>query len=59
MQDIGLISPFAIKILLQFDQVEIDIYISFLRTFSRSSRRLSLAISKTIVLIVRIHIISF
>jgi hypothetical protein len=59
MQDIGLVSPLAIKYSLQFDQVEIDIYIGFLRMFSRLSRRLSLAISKTIVFIVRVYIISF
>jgi hypothetical protein len=59
MQDIGLVSPLTVKILLQFDQVEIDIYVGFLRIFSRLSRKLSLAIGKTIVLIVRVYIISF
>jgi hypothetical protein len=59
MQDISLVFLLAIKILLQFDQVEINICIGFLRTFSRSSRRLSLIIGETIVLIVRVYIISF
>jgi hypothetical protein len=59
MQDIGLVSLFTIKVLLQFDQVKINIYIGFLRIFSRLSRRLLLAISKTIVLIIRVYIISF
>jgi hypothetical protein len=59
MQDVGLVSLLVIKVSLQFDQVEMDVYIGFLRTFSRLSRRLSLVISKTIVLIVRVYIISF
>jgi hypothetical protein len=33
MQDISLVSLLAIKLLLQFDQVEVNIYISFLRIF--------------------------
>jgi hypothetical protein len=59
MQDIGLVSLLVVKVLLQFDQVEINICIGFLRTFSRLSKRLSLVISKTIVLIIRVYIISF
>jgi hypothetical protein len=59
MQDISLVFFLAIEVSLQFDQVEIDIYIGFLRIFSRSSRKLLLVISKTIVLIIRVYIISF
>jgi hypothetical protein len=36
-----------------------DICIGFLRMFLRSSRKLLLTIGKTIVLIVRVYIISF
>jgi hypothetical protein len=36
-----------------------DIYIGFLRIFSRLSRKLLLAIGKTIVLIIRVYIVSF
>jgi hypothetical protein len=59
MQDIDLVFPLAVKYLLQFDQVEMDVYIGFLRIFSRSSRRLSLIINKIITLIIRVYIVSF
>jgi hypothetical protein len=59
VQDVGLVSFLAVEVLLQFDQVEMDIYIGFLRTFSRSSRRLLFVISETIILIVGVYIISF
>jgi hypothetical protein len=36
-----------------------DIYIGFLRIFLRLSRKLSLAIGKIIILIIRVYIISF
>jgi hypothetical protein len=55
MQDIDLVSFLAIEYLLQFDQVKIDVCVSFLRIFSRSSRRLSLVVNKTIALTVRCY----
>jgi hypothetical protein len=36
-----------------------DVYIGFLRIFLRLFRKLLLVISKTIVLIIRVYIISF
>jgi hypothetical protein len=36
-----------------------DIYVGFLRTFSRLSRKLSLAVGEIIILIVGVYIISF
>jgi hypothetical protein len=36
-----------------------DIYVGFLGIFLRLSRRLSLAVSKTIVLIIGVYIVSF
>jgi hypothetical protein len=36
-----------------------DIYVGFLRIFLRLSRRLSLVVGETIILIIGVHIISF